>query len=70
MDMIDDKKSVQMDQICKKDEQKMTEDIEVFKWGSFSSHKNIDNIENDSVEINRMDMSDDKYSDERYYKKK
>ena len=42
----------------------MTEDIEVLKLVKLISQKNIDNIEKYYVESNRMDMSDDKDSDE------
>ena len=38
----------------------MTNDIEVLKLGKFSSQKNIDNIEKEPDERNRMDMIDDK----------
>ena len=51
--------------ICKNGEEKVTEDIEVLKLGNLSSQKNIDNIEKYSDQINQMDMSGDKYSDER-----
>ena len=44
----------------------MTKDIEVLKLGKLSSDKNDDNIEKESDEINWMDMSDKKDSDERY----
>ena len=44
----------------------MTDGIEVFKLGNFSSRKNDDNIEKESDEINRMDMSYEEESDERY----
>ena len=41
----------------------MTEDIEVSKLGKLSLHKNIDNIEIETAERKKMDMSDDKESD-------
>ena len=44
----------------------MNDDIEVLKLGKLSSDKNDDNIEKESDEINWMDMSDKKDSDERY----
>ena len=43
----------------------MTEDIEVLKLRKLSSQKNINNIEKEYDEINRMDMSDENDSDER-----
>ena len=43
----------------------MTDDIEVFKLGKLSSKKNDDNIKRYYDERNRMDISDDKESDER-----
>ena len=43
----------------------MTEDIEVLKLGKMSWQKNIDNIGKESDERYRMDMRDDKDSDER-----
>ena len=45
---------------------KVTEDIEVLKLGKLILQKNIDSIEKDSDESIRMDMSDDRYSDEIY----
>ena len=44
----------------------MTNDIDVLKMRKVCSQKNIDNIKKESDERNRMDISDDKYSDERY----
>ena len=64
--MSDDKYSEERDQTSKNHEEKMTEDIEVFKLGKLSSRKNDDNIEKESDERNQMDMSDDKDYDERY----
>ena len=43
----------------------MTDNIEVFKLGKLSSKKNDDNIDKEYYERNRMDMSDEKDSDER-----
>ena len=58
MDMSDDKESDERYQISRNDEEKVTEDIEVLKLGKLSSNKNIDNIEKEYDERNRMDMSD------------
>ena len=66
MDMSDDKDSDERYQISKKYEEKLTDDIEVLKLGKLSSQKNRDTIENESDEINRMHMGDDRDSDERY----
>ena len=44
----------------------MTDDIEVFQLEKLSSEKNDDNIEKEDDERNRIEMSDDKDSDERY----
>ena len=65
MDISEDKESDKRYQISKNGKEKVTEDIEVLKLGKLSSHKNIDNIEKLSDERKRMDMSDDKESDER-----
>ena len=43
--MNDVKVSDERYQICKNDEEKVTDDIEVLKLGILSSQKNIDNIE-------------------------
>ena len=43
--MSDDKEYDERDQIVKKDEEIVTDDIEVFKLGKLSSKKNDDNIE-------------------------
>ena len=43
--MSDDKEYDERDQIGKNCEEKVTGDIEVFKLGKLSSHKNIDNID-------------------------
>ena len=42
-------------------------DIEVMKLGNLGSKKNIDNIDKEYDERNRMDMIDNKESDERYH---
>ena len=65
MDIIGYREFDARDQINKNDEEKVTEDIEVLKLGKFSLQKNIDNIEKEYDERDRMDMSDEKYSDER-----
>ena len=56
--MSDDKEYDERYQISRNDEEKVTEDIEVLKLGKLSSNKNIDNIEKEYDERNRMDMSD------------
>ena len=43
----------------------MHEDIENLKQGKLSSRKNIDNYEKESNKGSRIDMIDDKKSDER-----
>ena len=70
MDMSDDKKSDEINRISNNDEWKVTEDIEVLKLVKWSSQKNIENIEKYSDETNRVDVSDDKDSDERYHTSK
>ena len=65
MDVIDDKDSDERDQISKNDEEKVTEDIEVLKLGKLSSQKNVDNLEKEYDERNRVYMRDGKESDER-----
>ena len=57
------KESDKRDQISKLDEEKMIEDIEVLKLQKLSSQKNI-YLEKECDEINPMDMSDNKGSDE------
>ena len=64
--MSDDRGSDERYQTSKNDQEIVTGDIEVFKLGKLSSKKNDDNIEKESDEGNRMDMSDDKDYDERY----
>ena len=66
MDMSDDKEYDEGDQISKNDEERMNDDIEVFKLGKLSSEKYDDNIEKKKDERNQMYMSDDRDSDERY----
>ena len=65
MDMSDYKESHEGYQIIENDEQRVTDDIEVFKLGKLGSNKNDDNIEKEYDEINQMDISDDNKSDER-----
>ena len=66
MDMSDDKESDERDQISENDEERLNKDIEVLQLVKLSSKKNDDNIEKEDVEITLMDMSDDKYSSEKY----
>ena len=65
MDMSDDKKPDERDQIRKNDEEKKTENIEVLKLGKLSSQKNLGNIEKYCDKIIWMDISDDMKSNER-----
>ena len=44
----------------------MSDIIEYLKLGKLSLHKNLDNDGKEYDEINPMDISDDKNSDERY----
>ena len=37
----------------------MSDIVEYFKVGKFSSHKNVYNVETESDEINPMDISDE-----------
>ena len=64
--MSDDKDYNKRYQMGEKDKERVTYDIEVFKMGNLSLQKNIDNIEKDYDERNRMVMIDDEESDERY----
>ena len=66
MDMSDDKEYDERDQINKNDEERVTDDIEVFKLVKLSLKKNNDNIEKESDKGNWMDMNDENESDERY----
>ena len=63
--MSDDKYSDDRYQIDENNEERVTNDIKVLKLRKFGSQKNIDNIEKSYAERNRMDMIDDKESDER-----
>ena len=65
MDMIDDKEPDKRDQICAHVEERVTDDIEVLKLKKLSAQKNLDNIEKESDERNRMDTIYDKEYDER-----
>ena len=47
-------------QIVENYEDRLTDDIEVLKLGKFSSKTDIENIEDESDEINRIYMIDDK----------
>ena len=64
--MSDDQDSGEIDHISKNNEERVADDIEVIKIKKLSSKRNDDNIEKEHDEINQMDMSDYKYSDERY----
>ena len=68
MNMSDNKNYDERDQISKKEEEKVTDIIEVLKLGKLSSQKNIDNVEKEYDKRYRMDMIDDEESDERYQK--
>ena len=63
--MSDNKDSDVRYHMDKNDEERVTNDIEVFKLGKFGSQKNIDNVEKESYEWNKMDMIDDEEYDER-----
>ena len=65
INMIDDKESDERYQIGEKKEETLNTDIEVLKLRKLSSQKK-DYLEKYPDEINHMDMSDDKESDERY----
>ena len=64
MDISDNKYSYEIDHISNNYKVKVTEDIEVLKLGKLSLQKHIDNIEKIYDESDRMDISDDKKSDE------
>ena len=66
MDISGDKESDERDQISKNYWEILTDDIEVFKLGKFSSKKGNENIEKEYDERNWMDVSDDKDSGGRY----
>ena len=65
IDISDDKDSDERDQIGENDEDRLTDHMEVLEQGKLSSQKNIDNIEKWYDESNRIDIIDDKESDER-----
>ena len=48
-------------------EEGMNNDTEVFKLVNFGSQKNIENVEKESYEINKMAIIDDLEYDERYH---
>ena len=50
MDMSDDKEYGEIYQINKNDEERVTEDIDVFKLVKLSLRKNMDNIKKNLVE--------------------
>ena len=58
MGMSDYKEYDERFQISKNGEETVTEDIEVLKLGKFSLQKNIDNIEKEYDEINRIGIID------------
>ena len=51
--------------MCKENEERVTDDIEVLKLGKIILQKKIEYTEKEYDERNRMDMIDDKESDER-----
>ena len=63
MDMSSEKDSNERDQISKTNEDRVTEDIGVFKLRKLISKKNDDNIEKEYDEIKNMDTGDEKVSD-------
>ena len=63
-DMSHEKDSDERYQMDKNDEERVTNDTEVFKLGKFSSQKNTDNVAKKYHERNKMDMIDDEESDE------
>ena len=67
MDMSDDKYSDENNQIDKNDSEKETNYIQVLKLQKFGLQKKTDDVERESDGINRMDIIDDKESDERYH---
>ena len=64
--MIDDKGSDERYKIGENKEETLNTNIEVLKPRKLGSQKNIDYLEKESDEINHMDMSDYRESDERY----
>ena len=58
INMIDDKESDERDKIGKNKEETQDTYIEVLKLRKLSLQKNIDYLEKESDERNRMDMSD------------
>ena len=62
--MICDKESDEIYQIGENKEETSNTYIEVLKLKKLSSQKNMDYLEKEYDEINRMDLSDDKESDE------
>ena len=63
--LIDDKESYERYQISKNDEEKVIEDIEIITLQNLSSQKKYIYLEKESDEINPMDISYNKDSDER-----
>ena len=64
INMIDDKKSGERAQVSENKEETLNTDVGVLKLVKLSLQKNKDNIEKEYDEINCIDMSDDKESDE------
>ena len=62
--MIDDKEYYERYQIGENEEEILNSDIKVSKLGKLISKRYINNVDKESDEINRMDMSYDKDSDE------
>ena len=65
--MSDYKDSDERDQIDENYEERVTGHIEVLKLGKLSYKKNVDNLEREDDERDRMDISDYKESDEGYH---
>ena len=65
MDVSDEKESDERYHMDKIYEEIVTNYIELLKLGNFYSLKNTYNVEKEYDEKNRMDMIDDKESDER-----
>ena len=60
IDMIYNQESDERDQVGENDKYILTDDIEFLKLWTLSSHKNIENIDKESNEINRIDFIDDR----------
>ena len=66
MDISDEKDSDERDQKSKNDEERSTEYIKVYKLGTWVQIKIMITLRNNLMQLNCMNMSDDKESDERY----